>query len=526
MTLSPLTPIIIGVGETRQKNFTIETCKEPAELILSAIRNASQDSSLDVIVHVDSISVVPPWSWTYDDLPKLLAHRLGIQPTHLELANHGGNTPALLCDNAAARVAAGQSKMAVVTGGEALASLFACQKAGQMPPPGWTKVDPNSKRYSPGDTSLKKGVGATHSIGNPIQVYPLYENAYRKQNRQSYIENHDESAALYAQFDTIACQHPNSWRAGEPPRGLDTIKTVNKHNRMICTPCESAVDKYLMPADLSDPLLMNAFNGVNLAAACIITSVEYATKLGVPREKWVYITGGAGSNDSSDFWERSNYYSSPAIEYSIDNALNAAGLTKNEIDCFDFYSCFPIVPKIACKHVGLDLLQPNKPITLLGGLTSFGGAGNNYSLHAIAEMVRVIRYGKHQNGLVLANGGVLSWQHAICLSSKPRRNGASYQKQEVLDNGQTSQGPAFTSQARGEAVIETYTVDHDRSGPKLGHIVGRLVESGHRFIANHGDGITLTALVSTTIEPIGMRGHVEVGPDGRNIFTIAPSAKL
>jgi hypothetical protein len=45
---------------------------------------------------------------------------------------------------------------------------------------------------------------------------------------------------------------------------------------------------------------MNAFNGVNLAAACIITSVEYATKLGVPREKWVYITGGAGSNDSSD----------------------------------------------------------------------------------------------------------------------------------------------------------------------------------------------------------------------------------
>jgi hypothetical protein len=126
---------------------------------------------------------------------------------------------------------------------------------------------------------------------------------------------------------------------------------------------------------------MNAFNGVNLAAACIITSTEYATELGVPREKWVYITGGAGSNDSQDFWERKDYHSSPAIEYSIDNALKAAGLAKDEIDCFDFYSCFPIVPKIACKHVGLDLLDPKKPITLLGGLTSFGGAGNNYSLH-------------------------------------------------------------------------------------------------------------------------------------------------
>lgn len=101
---------------------------------------------------------------------------------------------------------------------------------------------------------------------------------------------------------------------------------------------------------------MNAFNGVNLAAACIITSTELATKLGVPEEKWVYLTGGAGSNDSSNckrfglasmtianiscftVWERSNFYSSPAIEYSIDNALKAASLTKDDVDCYDFYS--------------------------------------------------------------------------------------------------------------------------------------------------------------------------------------------
>ncbi|KAG8361680.1 hypothetical protein FVEN_g1009 [Fusarium venenatum] len=509
--LSPLTPIIIGIGEIRQKDFTIEICHEPAELILSAIRNASKDSGIDAINSLHSISVVPPWSWNYDDLPKLLAQRLGIQPPHLELASHGGNTPALLCDKAAARVASGESKMAVVTGGEALASLFACQKAGKLPPPGWTAVDPNSKRYSPGDTSLKQGVGATHSIGNPIQVYPLYENAYRKENKQSYVENHQESAELYTQFDKIACQHPNSWRAGETPRNLEDIKTVSKRNRMICTPY---------------PLLMNAFNGVNLAAACIITSVEYATKLGVPREKWVYLTGGAGSNDSQDFWERKNYSSSPAIEYSIDNALEAAGLAKDEIDCFDFYSCFPVVPKIACKHVGLNLLDPKKPITLLGGLTSFGGAGNNYSLHAIAEMVKVIRNGKYQNGLVLANGGVLSWQHAICLSAQPKRKGSSYQAQRVLDNGQTSQGPAFTDEAQGGAIIETYTVDHDRSGSKLGHIVGRLIETGERFIANHGDEMTLLALVSTITEPIGMKGFVRVGSDGRNLFTVDPPVKL
>ena len=43
--------------------------------------------------------------------------------------------------------------------------------------------------------------------------------------------------------------------------------------------------------------------------------------------------------------------------------------------------CFPIVPKLACHHLGLPTTNPPKPITLLGGLTSFGGAGNNYSMH-------------------------------------------------------------------------------------------------------------------------------------------------
>ncbi|RKL16032.1 hypothetical protein BFJ68_g5281 [Fusarium oxysporum] len=424
-------PIIIGVGEIRQKKFTLENTLEPAELILSAIRDAAKDTTVDVINHVDSISVVPPWSWTYDDLPKHLAQKLGVHPSHLELSSHGGHTPALLCDAAAARVAAGETKLAVVTGGEALASLFACQKAGRLPPPGWTEMSPDAKLYGPSD-----------------------------------------------------------------------------------------------PALLKDPLLMNAFNGVNLAAACIITSAEYATKLGVPQDKWVYITGGAGSNDSSHFWERANYFSSPAIEYSIDKALESAALTKNEIDCFDFYSCFPIVPKLACKHVGLDVQKPAKPITLLGGLTSFGGAGNNYSLHAIAEMTRVIRSRKHQTGLVLANGGVLSWQHALCLSAQSRRNVSTYVNREVLDNGDVSQGPAFTPTAQGEAVIETYTVDYDRKGPKLGHVIGRLVENGQRFIANHGDEHTLATLVSTNGEPIGMKGRVSRADDGRNLFTLSASAKL
>lgn len=51
---------------------------------------------------------------------------------------------------------------------------------------------------------------------------------------------------------------------------------------------------------MPDPMLMNAFNNVNLAAACIVTSAGFARDLGVAEEKWVYPLGGAGTRDSYD----------------------------------------------------------------------------------------------------------------------------------------------------------------------------------------------------------------------------------
>lgn len=37
-------------------------------------------------------------------------------------------------------------------------------------------------------------------------------------------------------------------------------------------------------------------------------------------------------------WERPNFHSSPAIERSVDTALQVSGLTKHDIDCYDVYS--------------------------------------------------------------------------------------------------------------------------------------------------------------------------------------------
>lgn len=103
----------------------------------------------------------------------------------------------------------------------------------------------------------------------------------------------------------------------------------------------------------------------------------------------------------------------------------------------------------------MSIEEPEKPLTLLGGLTSFGGAGNNYSMHSFTEMVRQLRKGNGKNGLVLANGGVATYQHVVCLSTSPKADGAAYPQENPLsDYVDDLPVPKIAAQAEGEAVIE------------------------------------------------------------------------
>ncbi|KAI3391451.1 hypothetical protein diail_7340, partial [Diaporthe ilicicola] len=200
--------------------------------------------------------------------------------------------------------------------------------------------------------------------------------------------------------------------------------------------------------------------------------------------------------------------------------------------CHGTRRCFPVVPKLACHHLGLPVLKSPKPLTLLGGLTSFGGAGNNYSMHAITEMSRKIRDGKARNGLILANGGMLSYQHAICLSSKPRTQGVPYPDSRGSSGAVVGVAAHVEPFAKGEAVIETYTVQFDREGkPETAFIIGRLKDGAYRFVANHGDQRTLQELASAVEEQIGKVGRVDTklgdngDPEG-NAFFLGPRPRI
>ena len=131
MAPSVAQPIVVGVGDIVNRSTKIEDAREPLDLMVSAIREALSDTGLDsskadtLRSTIDSINVVLSWTWPYPDLVSSVSQELGVDPQHKHLTPHGGNSPGKVFDEAARRISQGKTKVAVLTGGEALASCTA-----------------------------------------------------------------------------------------------------------------------------------------------------------------------------------------------------------------------------------------------------------------------------------------------------------------------------------------------------------------------------------------------------------------
>lgn len=71
-------------------------------------------------------------------------------------------------------------------------------------------------------------------------------------------------------------------------------------------------------------------------------------------------------------------------------------------------------------------------------------------------MTRELRKSDFKNGLVLANGGVLTYQHVVCLSSAPQKeHHRQYAAKSPLPPYvDSSAAPEFDDQTNGNASIE------------------------------------------------------------------------
>lgn len=73
-------------------------------------------------------------------------------------------------------------------------------------------------------------------------------------------------------------------------------------------------------------------------------------------------------------------------------------------------------------------------------------------------MVRVLRRRKRgTRGLVLGNGGNVTYQHALVLSANPPAMGQEYPRENPLPKLLDVRGPAIDSRPEGKATIEVET---------------------------------------------------------------------
>jgi acetyl-CoA C-acetyltransferase len=203
---------------------------------------------------------------------------------------------------------------------------------------------------------------------------------------------------------------------------------------------------------------------------------------------------------------------------SLRRTLDLNGFSSAELDFVELYSCFPCVPKMARRVIDWPL---ERPATVFGGLTFGGGPMGNYMSHAVASLTDRLR-GCGGKGLLFANGGYATHNHAIILSHRPipaARLPCDFDFQAESD-AQRGQIPELIEDYTGPGVIESYTVIYERDGrAKCGVVVGRTA-AGTRFLARvpAEDRATIAFLTDGQLEPVGTTGEAVAGPEGLRVW--------
>lgn len=507
---SPPFPILVGCDALTDSSTPAEKARSPYDLMAAAARGAFSDTQSPTIHQaIDTVAVLRSYADTShrfatvlggsDNPPQSVAQRLGLSPTRHIYTWNGGNMPQTLVNLFSEQIVRGEVKAVLITGGEALRTQYGLQKQGETRPL-WSE-SPGGHPELIGDA--RRGWNDhedRHGLRAAIAQYPLFEQAFRGRRDRTPQAHLESNARLMASFAAVAAANPLATRR----EGWDAqrLATIDEENRWIGYPY---------------PRLMvsNAF--IDQAAALVLTSTTVAQEHGIPREKWVYLHGCADAHDEWYTSHRPDLSASPAMRAASRLAFDMAGKTIADMDFLDLYSCFPSAIEIACQELGLCEEDP-RGLTVTGGLVYYGGPGNSYVVMSLCEMMRRLRRASGSFGLVSGNGNwVTKHSYGIYSTMPPASPWEREDPARVQAELDRLPAAPFTEQANGHAKVETYSIMHDRKGPSHAIILGRLTDSGYRFIANTpSDRYTLEELQSR--DSLHLPGFV-THRDGLNTFT-------
>jgi acetyl-CoA C-acetyltransferase len=460
MTFDPLSPVIVGVGQVCHRAATVEEGKSPVALMTDSITAALNDLGVDTPLEPDAVRVVAMLSWRYRDPARFVAKGFGWSPKETGYTTMGGNSPQSLVNLTAGEIQRGDIELAVLTGAEAWRTRMQARKQGidlHLPVVD-ESVSPT--RMLGEELEMNHPAEVERGLMMPVQVYPMFETALRAAAGRSVEEHQVAVSELWSRFSAVAAGNSYAWL--RTAKTAEEIRTASPTNRMIGFPY---------------PKAMNSNNDVDQSAAVIMCSAAKAEQLGVPRERWVFVHSGADCHEHRYISERWTFNETPAIALGGKRALELAGMTIDDIDLVDLYSCFPSAVQLGARSLGLSL---DRQLTRTGGLAFAGGPWNNYVMHAIATMVRDLRAAPGANGLVWANGGYAT-KHAFGIySTTPPTHGFRHTYPQDEIDALPRRSLALPAQAAGPATIEAYTVMHDREGAPEQAIAACLLADGRR----------------------------------------------
>ncbi len=461
-------PVITGVAQLTTRTSDVA---EPVDSMTEVTRMALDDSAGVPVDRVGLIGVVGGL-WEYRDPGRLIAERLGADGARTLLTGFGGQTPQALLGRTADRIAAGELDVAVVVGGEAVATRRALRAdGGDMTVTDQTGAEPD-ERFTP-SIDVTSDEETSMGLIMPVQTYAIMEVALRHARGESNESHISRIAQMWANMSKTAAKNPHAWH--REPMTASEIATPSKDNRLVGYPYTRR---------------MNAEPSVDMAAAVVVMAESIADECGVDEERRVYPHMLVEASDTTTLAERPHLDGSGAIA-AIGATLSDLGApTIGDIAHLDLYSCFPSIVQITCDALGID---EDRHLTQTGGLHFGGGPLNNSVTHSLAAMVEALRADPGAVGLIQANGG-LATKHAIGTYSTERPD--AFMHVDAHDRIDTSEHrqPLDTSES-GEFTLEAYTVMHDRDGP-TGAVAALLDEPGRRGWARSVEPDVFAALMA------------------------------
>lgn len=483
--VSPDAPVVVGVGQFIQRPDKPTEALEPLAMMAEAAERAAADSGASGLLAALTHTWVVKGAWPYTNPAALLNERFGAT-AETGLSADGGNTPQALINKACAKITARRASAVLIVGAEGIWSRRRARRANErIPYTTQTQDQPNGQPDEAlgKDVSMNNEVELERGLRMPINLYPVFESAFRASRHESIDDHRDRLAAFWERFNQTSLDNPYGWV--RKPMSATDIRNPSAQNRMVGFPYTKA---------------MNSNWDLDLAAALLICSAQAASDLGVPTDRWVFAHAGTDGSDTQYVSNRRDLHSSPAISVAGGRVFELAGIDADDVAHVDLYSCFPSAVQISATELGLGL---DRSLTVTGGMPFAGGPLNNYVTHSVATMTGLLREDAGSVGLCSANGGYLT-KHAFGIySTDPPAAGFAHQDcQEEIDQVTPVELDASYT---GPAQVEGYTVMHGAEGPEMALAAVR-APTGARQWATSDDAGVMDALMS--VERVGTDAHV------------------